>query len=300
MQIFEKKDDASYRRTPKCGYCRQEGHNQYQCDEVGRHWEYWKTHTVPPTSIGYHYSRRNPRYWGEWYEKCSVIYHEQQMRKKKILKRPVTRAASKCGFCREAGHNRRDCYHMNDFLEKCFKANENWRRAAYKHLVEEKGISVGACIQVKKKKGWGANADIETAIAIITDINFASLSVMTAGRFGSDYGNPYHSPLEVKAMVGDDEVILQFARTGDYSYQEKWRMSLSTLDSYIIRSIKSRGYYSGQWFFDKLMSRADYPLDEKWITDYKGAFKFLTKKRSKKQLENDGIIRHIDEWAKKD
>ena len=189
---------------------------------------------------------------------------------------------------------------MNDFLEKCYKANENWRRAAYKHLVEENGISVGACIEVKQKDGWGQNASIHTDIAIITGINFDSLNVMTARSFGSDYGNPYHSPLEVTAMIGSKEVYLKFRLTGEQRWQDEWRKELTTLDSTIISSVKTNGYYSGHWNFSKLISRADYPLDEKWITDYKGAFKFLTKKRTKAQLESDGVTRHINFWAEKD
>ena len=109
--------------------------------------------------------------------------------------------------------------------------------------------------------------------------------------------------LDVKFVSRNLRVVIRewYAWLADKAaYQDEWRRNLSTLDSNIIRSIKSRGYYSGQWFFDKLMSRADYPLDEKWITDYKGAFKFLTKKRSKAQLESDGITGHINHWAEKD
>ena len=47
------------------------------------------------------------------------------------------------------------------------------------------------------------------------------------------------------------------------------------------------------------MSPSEHPLDEKWITDYKGAFDLLLKKRSKAQLDNDGVTSIIEEWAKK-
>ncbi len=301
MQIFEKKDDASYRRTPKCGYCRQEGHNQYQCEEVGRHWEYWKTHTVPPIGVGYSYTRRNPRYWGEWYEKCSAIYHEQERRKNKPkITRTATRAASKCGFCREAGHNRRDCYHMRGFLEKCYKANENWRRAAYKHLVEEKGISVGACLEVKRRDGWGTNEKVVTEIAIVTEVNFDTLNVMTA-LYNNGYhtDNPYYSPLKVKVMINNEEFHLKFCVGGNRSW-ESWLKDLDELDSEIVQSIGSNGYYRNSFHYSKLLSRADHPLDEKWVTDYKGAFEYLTKKRSKEKLDNDGITKLINKWYKKD
>jgi len=301
MQMFEKKDNASYRRKSKCGYCREEGHNQYQCDVVGDHWEYWKNFQVPPHGTSWNHSRRNTRYWGEWYDKCASLHHEQERRKSKPkITRTVTRAASKCGFCREAGHNRRDCHHMNGFLEKCYKANENWRRAAYKHLVEEKGLSVGACLEVKRRDGWGANEKVITEIAIITEVNFDTLNVMTA-LYSTEYNNdtPYYSPLKAKVMINNEEIYLRFCISGNRSW-ESWLKDLDELDSEVVQSIGSNGYYRNSFHYSKLLSRADHPLDEKWVKDYKGAFEYLTKKRSKEKLDNDGVTKLINKWHKKD
>ena len=49
----------------------------------------------------------------------------------------------------------------------------------------------------------------------------------------------------------------------------------------------------------KLISPSEHPLDEKWVTDYKDAFDYLTKKYSKERLEEDGVTSLINEWAKK-
>ena len=51
-------------------------------------------------------------------------------------------------LCGSTSHTRRGCDDMKEFLKDCYKANENWRRAAYKELVEERGLSVGACVKI--------------------------------------------------------------------------------------------------------------------------------------------------------
>ena len=117
MKLYEEKGE-SYRSKPRCGYCRKEGHNQYKCPEVAKDWAFWKNYQVPVTVSGWYMSRNNPKYWGEWYEKCKENYNEQQ-RRAKLSKTQPSRATPKCGFCGEEGHNRRNCDDMQKFIEKC-------------------------------------------------------------------------------------------------------------------------------------------------------------------------------------
>ena len=297
MQIYEKRNDKSYRTTPRCGYCRQEGHNQYQCPQVAEDWAWWKDYTVPPFSASSWKNRRHPKYWGEWYEKCQTVYNEQQRRKNKP-KITRTRAASKCGFCGSYEHNRRHCPEMKEFLQKCYKANENWRRAAYKELVEKHGICVGAAIEVKKTDGWGSNAKILSEVGLITKVNFESLNVMAAkSTYYSGNTDPYVCSLQVHALVDNQERNIKIHTTGS-SYSDTWQKDFIRIRSKIIVKQGGNGYYSS-WNLDKVLSRSEHPLDENWVTDYKGAFELLLKKRSKEQLDNDGITSLINEWSKK-
>ena len=89
---------------------------------------------------------------------------------------------------------------MAAFLKDCYKANENWRKAAYAELVEKHGISVGACVRVKYKVGW--NEPEQYSIGLITDINWNTLNLFSSCTTESDFA---HSPLEIKLMVGDKE-----------------------------------------------------------------------------------------------
>ena len=297
MQIYEKRNDKSYRTTPRCGYCRQEGHNQYQCPQVAKDWESWKDFKVPERKTGWYMSRHHPKDWGDWYEKCLTIYNEQERRKNKP-KTARTRAASKCGFCGSYEHNRRHCPEMKEFLQKCYKANENWRRAAYKELVEKHGICVGAAIEVKKTDGWGSNAKILSEVGLITKVNFESLNVMAAkSTYYSGNTDPYVCSLQVHALVDNQERNIKIHTTGS-SYSDTWQKDFIRIRSKIIVKQGGNGYYSS-WNLDKVLSRSEHPLDENWVTDYKGAFELLLKKRSKEQLDNDGITYLINEWSKK-
>ncbi len=153
MQMYEDKKKG-YRTRNSCGYCRQTGHNRLQCPEVAKDWAWWKDYTVPPYSASGWKNRNHPKYWGDWYNDCQKTYEAQQAKAAESKGgAKAKRKPSSCGFCGEEDHNRRNCNEMEDFIKKCYKANENWRRAAYNHLVVDNGICVGACIQVRKRTG---------------------------------------------------------------------------------------------------------------------------------------------------
>ncbi len=293
MQIYENRNKKSLRRTSKCGYCRKEGHNKYQCPQVAADWVYWQSLKVPPQPTHGWFTPRNPKYWGEWYETCRLIYKEQQARKNN----PTTqspRAASKCGFCGSEEHTRRNCPSMESWLKKAYKANENWRRAAYKELVEKHGICVGACFEVRKKSGWGHDDPIITEVALITKVNFESLNLMAVREGWTNYDG-YDCRLEIHALIDGEEQRLKFQ--SDVRLSTGWESELITLSSRVIRHV---GHGYRDWAGSKLLSRSEHPLDEKWVTDYKGAFDLLLRKRSLSQLHSDGVTSIIEKWSKKD
>ena len=299
MQIYEKRNDKSYHSSPRCGYCRQHGHNKYNCPEVDKDWAWWKDFKVPvTTSSGWYMSRNNPKYWGEWYEKCKEIYEEKQ-RRANAPKAKRTKAEPKCGFCGEYGHNRRNCPEMEAFKQKCYKANENWRRAAYKELVEKHGICVGACVEVTKRQGWGSQAETTTEIAIITEVNFDVINVMaTHDKYLDGYTNPYKTELVIKAMVNGQVHNLGMIKDDWTIDKNDYRYGFPLLSKELFAKGTGHSYYC-DYEVSGLLSPSEHPLDEKWITDYKGAFDLLLKKRSKAQLDNDGVTSIIEEWAKK-
>ena len=295
MKIYEDRNEPKPQNA--CGYCRKRGHNKYQCPEVDKDWAWWKDFTVPPFSGGWYRTRNNPDAWAKWFSECKDIYVEKE-RRKNAPKETKKRSPSKCGFCGGEGHNRRQCSEMESLKKQCYKANENWRRAAYKEIVEKHGICVGACIEVQKNNStWATTVEPTIEVAIITKVNFDSLNVMAAKTgYIESYTNPYECTLDVKAMINGVERYVSI-RT-KLQYLHSWQKNFIELDSEIIATADQ--HYHSQWYMSKLISRSEYPLNEKWITDYKGAFDLLLKKRSKKQLDKDGATCLINKWAKKD
>jgi hypothetical protein len=56
---------------------------------------------------------------------------------------------------------------MKAFIAQCEKANENWRRVAYKWLIDN-GLYVGSAIKVKERTWKG---DGKEYVALITSIS---------------------------------------------------------------------------------------------------------------------------------
>ena len=304
MKIYEnyKVGAKSYNRTPRCGYCRQEGHNRSQCPVAPQDWEYWKNYQVPPRTQGWQFDRRSPKYWGDWYNACVLTMEKIEQRKRRE-KAVVVRNPSKCGYCRSEGHTRRQCTEMKEFAKQCYKANENWRRAAYKEIVEKHGICVGACIEVQQQTRWNQNTPnkvSEVAVAIITQVNFTSLNVMAAKDkvYYDGHSDPYECLLEVKAMVNGEEVFVTIHNTGRTRSSDEWDYSFPRISKDVLGQSSKQRHWRG-WTMSKLLSPSEHPLDESWVTDYKDAFDLMLKKRTKEQLDNDGVTSLINEWVKK-
>ena len=116
-------------------------------------------------------------------------------------------------------------------------------------------------------------------IGIITSVNFDKLNVM-AGHDGTYTGhnNPYECALNIRALVDGVEVTI--ATLTDSTYSRSWHDGIETkINHKIIRMTFSA--WSPNFLMVKLLSPSEHPLDEKWVTDYKDAFDYLTKKRKK-------------------
>ncbi len=192
MNIYNNDGQNVNRSKSKCSYCRAEGHNATQCPRVAEDYAYF-TKSPPVIPIGISTTPKTchwfaqPRYWGEWYNKCSEAYAKQVAAQKRALSSPTgsTRAAPKCGFCGSVHHNRRNCDVMDKYVLDAIEANQNWRRSFYEVFVKQMGISEGALINVKTKQGYN-NPDKET-IAVVTAVNWDELSLFCASHHSGRY-----------------------------------------------------------------------------------------------------------------
>ena len=307
MKIHENKNKSNKSKAT-CGYCRESGHNQYQCPHVKSDWENFlsrleipKDKDGQPIRRGYNYATWysgefdpiehdiNNNALASWFRNCRKAYLVQKERGFNFdhkTKRGGTNRT--CGFCGGKDHTRRNCPTMEQFLKDCYKANENWRMAAYKELVEIGGLSVGACVQVSYETGSWNNKTKHTSTGIITKINWDTINVFSAmGK----HSNDAHSPLEVHVLV-DGET----RRLGN----------LADKFNTIGENGKMQSWWSGKPPCDlvRVITNSPTPLPPEWVTSYKESFETLVKKRTYEQLQNGmksdwrapNLVVHIDAW----
>jgi hypothetical protein len=296
MRIHENGGRSYGRSESACGYCRQTGHNQYECPKVAQDYEFFKDYKIPTDKNG-NVSRSGwygayPDSWGKWYEHCLKTYTIQQERKKKkTATTPRKSSPRKCGFCGSTKHTRRNCTTMDTFLKDCHAANIKWRTAAYKELVQIHGISVGAAIKVKKHEYsyWQQDSEDEIFSGIITSINWDTLTVFTAL---DKHHEDAHSPIMIRVLLSNGETI-------------HINNELEKFNCLGEKGAKpSRYSYGTKYTIESIVAPAKQLLDEEWINGYKGAFSTLTKKRSYDELQNGlpsqysvpNLIKHINGW----
>ena len=307
MNIHENKGKATKSKAT-CGYCRTEGHNQYQCPHVKGDWENFLSRLEIPKDENGHVIKRGYNYasWhtegfdplkmdimnnalSSWFRNCKKAYIVQKERGFKLdHKRKGSTTQRTCGFCGSKDHTRRKCPTMEQFLKDCYKANENWRQASYKELVEMGGLSVGACVQVNYEQGSWNNKVTHTSTGIITKINWDTINVFSAL---SKHSNDVHSPLEVHVLVDG-----QARRLGN----------LASMFRTISDNGKIQSYWTGtpSCNLENVITNSPTPLPPEWITSYKESFDTLVKKRTYDQLQNGmksdwrspNLVAHIDAW----
>ena len=283
MKMFEQQQTGG-RVGNSCGYCREKGHNRTECPHVVEDWKYWSKFEVPPRKQGWYRSRNHPKYWGEWYTDCmNTMIKQEAKQKKQMNPTPVVRSAPKCGFCGEEGHNRRNCPRMTAFIELCKQANINYRRSFHEEFVKNHGIDIGAAVEIVQTSGWSTEVE-NTHIGLISSINLESINVFTALDSDYDSNEKYGQEISVRVLIDGSENTVNISpycqrhphlEDKVKRFRDRWsRLKLS-----------------------KVIGKSEAPLPDDWVTSYSEAWTFLTKKRSYAQLEEAGIVSHINFWA---
>jgi len=293
MEIYNNDGRSSNRGKSTCSYCGNPEHNATNCPRVAEDYAYFtKSPPVIPIGISTTPKTRSwytqPRYWGEWYEKCLKAHDKQAVAKKKASRSPtgVARSAPKCGFCGSTAHNRRNCSAMTDYTAEAIKANQNWRRAFYEKFVKEMGISEGALLNLKERQGYGANVDTKEFIGVVTAVNWEELSLFCSTKDARRYcyrDNQYRQNLRVTVQVGNETRTVAFGDNGLENNQKNL--------------IKYTGYSWNAPVFASVLSPSETPIGEEWINEgHAKAMAFLTKKRSKAKLDEARVTDLIKKW----
>ena len=280
MRAFSKPN--STRRQSSCSYCGDTDHQVNECPHAERDWASLKQGIIPLKSATPRPWYKQPNYWSDWYKQAEkAVSKIEAARRRADKKRTASTTPRKCGFCGSTSHNRRSCIEMEQFIAQCEKANENWRRVAYKWLIEN-GLYVGSAIKVKERS-W--NGEGKEHVALITSINIDEINVMSGfnTRWYSDPAANYIQPIEITINVNGETTRLNLG---------KLIKSDSPVSEAAVRS------YASYEYLHKMTSNAT-PPSEDWITSYKAAWTWLAKKKTKDWLKQQRVTEHINTWASK-
>ena len=282
MRIYKHKDE----RVNSCSYCRDPKHRATECATAAYDFQEWSNHRVPiksPTAKGW------MRYdYTQWYKQAyrvrEMVVRKEARANRKKAGTATRRAPSKCGFCGEQGHNRRNCGDLASYKQSFYTANQNWRRAVHQKLVKEMGISVGAAIKVDvTRRHWNnQNAPPEYRIGLVTKVSWDSGSFLTPD---TNISADYRDCVDITLLIDGEERTLAFTDALKDNFGRTVLPAPRWWGSYNIAK------------FTEVVGPSKTPLDEKWVTEgMKNEFDFLLKKRSLAQLDDYRIIGQHDKW----
>ncbi len=301
MLIYQRalQGNGSYYSTPRCSYCRKEGHNKSNCPHAIEDWESWKQHKVPllTTNINTTYLK-SPRYWGEWFLKCKDIVELQQRRKEQPLTRKTKLLKDiHCGFCGEKGHTRRNCALRRDYLSKAYAANKEWFKAAYKYINHDKQLSPGTMVKLKIPTGGYYSSKCTDAIGTIIDVNWRELNLAASEQMFHGWENgDYRQKLKIRVLVNGEIRNLEQKRVSNYDDSDRDGQMITDGRIFATESL-DRNYASP--IFNGILSKGiaiqidGYNL---FLGESNKAFDFITGKRNYEKLDSMRLTTAIQAW----
>ena len=130
-------ENGNYKRTVRCGYCYEKGHNKSACPK--------RRADLKDNIERYTRELAEDKFSREW-EKTNT---ERYLRNaKEALHKMETRGQNrKCGYCGEPGHTRRTCPHRKEKVDEALAATIDARKRIVERMVID-GFGPGALINV--------------------------------------------------------------------------------------------------------------------------------------------------------
>jgi len=150
--------NGNYKRTVRCGYCYEVGHNKSSCPQ--------KKQNHKDQIAAYEKQLAEDVFTDDWERN----YAQRQLdRHKEQLNKTVNRGKHrKCSYCGDKGHTRRTCSFrkgdMNDWVEKCLAAREKFAES-----MTAAGFGVGA-LAYRKDYYSGDKKDLLMIERIVWDM----------------------------------------------------------------------------------------------------------------------------------
>ncbi len=310
MQVYnDKQNNTNQNSAPSCSYCRDPHHRATDCPHVASDWasfqrmeipsrdpNHWTHNPVANTNQRSWNTQANtarwymrPDGWSKWYAECEKANVKQQQAQARRATTGTTRKASRCGFCGSLHHNRRHCPEMTAMLDRFVSANQGWRQRFYDRFVADLGLSIGAVVKVKQRKGW--REPEEEKIGIITGVNWDELSMFCwvdnqTNGYRSRVDHKFTQNLLVRVSIDGQEKWLNFdQRTSNQASRANGLLN-DTQGNGLVDNFQ----YNGVTFIETI-ARSETPLDEEWVTQaHRDSLQFLVKKYSVAKLTEGHII----------
>ena len=270
MTINARKPSNYGRTAPTCKFCGTQGHTLAKCPDMTALYEEVKDKTIEERDFKGNFAV-------QYIEKRKGI---------SITGRKSVKKAKKCGYCRETGHNRRDCPQMAKDKEFIIKANKLWRKV-WSDVATQYGLIPASLIKVRDRSynysqgGYVTNEQLCTVGAELPE----NLNVFALGEdnkqqeinipligYKPEYGNnKINARILVKSVSDNMSSAL-------FSYQYSW----GNIDNIEVVA-KSSFQFSDEWFDEAPIEDIDYAL-KKWSKEQMS--NFLGK--CKKLIENFG------------
>tara|TARA_B100002019_G_scaffold280820_1_gene284182 strand:+ start:586 stop:1374 length:789 start_codon:yes stop_codon:yes gene_type:complete len=150
-------ENGNYKRTVRCGYCWEKGHNKSSCpkrkQDLKNNIERYKQELADSTAPADDMQRMRTE---------GYLRHSEQ----ELHKMENRGKGRKCGYCGEKGHTRRTCVHRkNKVAEELSKILDVRKRAAERMM--DHGFGPGALISVDSPSEHG-----QSVMAIVTKVDF--------------------------------------------------------------------------------------------------------------------------------
>ena len=285
MEAFTNSKSQTGRSQTSCGYCRQQGHTIRDCPHVEYDFLEWQAYRVPHKSPTLQHNRWLVNDYSYWVKQVNKYYPKWKSAQQSVDKTTgkVVRSPRKCGFCRDAGHSRKDCHEMAVIYANLLQANRNYRQALYDGLVEKLGLGLGSVVKIQTESGYYANRTITEHIGTIVSFNLDKANVFqTVDNYHLE--REYRGDAQVEVMVGEENYFLD-------------------LNKLLIEqpngSTTNAMYRSHRWNQSALVETiapSKQPLDPEWIERDADAFEWLLKKRTKQWLDDRGCLNAIKQW----
>jgi len=270
MTINARKESSYGRSAPTCKFCGTQGHTMTKCPDMIAMYEEVKDKTIEERDFKGNFA----------------VQYVEKRKGISLTGRKTIKKAKKCGYCRETGHTRRGCPHMEKDKEFIIKANRLWRKV-WSDMATKYGLTPASLIKVGDRSYNYSQGGYVTKVQLCTvgselpeNLNVFALGSDSKKQeiklpligYKPEYGN---NNIDARLLVKAKSDSMASAL---FSYSYGWG-NIETIEIVAQSSYQ----FTDEWFNESPTEDIDYAL-KKWSKEQMSEFL----KKCEKLIENYG------------